>query len=120
VKTNPLSLASLLLFAAATGSSSAQEKPADVSPERAGANCARKIELTVPADLVSDSAAARAKLKLPYISAGNQDGLISFSQRTHRYLKDHDVPHIWNVDDHGHDAETWGSNFYHFAQLIFR
>lgn len=73
-----------------------------------------------PAELVPDPAAARAQLKLLYLSCGNKDGLINFSQRTHRYLKEHDVPHLWNVDDHGHDGETWGSNLYHFAQRLFR
>ncbi|MCF3650656.1 alpha/beta hydrolase [Synoicihabitans lomoniglobus] len=73
-----------------------------------------------PAVLVPDPAAARQQLKLLYISCGNQDGLINFSQDVHRYLRDHDVPHIWNVDDHGHDPVTWSSNLYHFAQRIFR
>jgi enterochelin esterase-like enzyme len=73
-----------------------------------------------PAQLVPDPAAARAQIKLLYISCGNKDGLINFSQDVHRYLKEHDVPHLWNVDDHGHDGETWGSNLYHFAQRIFR
>lgn len=73
-----------------------------------------------PEELVPDPAAAKAQLKLLYISCGNKDGLIIFSQRTHRYLKEHDVPHIWNVDDHGHDPETWGSNLYQFAQRLFR
>ena len=73
-----------------------------------------------PQELVPDPAAARAQIKLLYLSCGNKDGLISFSQRTHRYLKEHDVPHLWNVDDHGHDGDTWGSNLHHFAQRIFR
>ena len=73
-----------------------------------------------PGELVPDPAAARAQIQLLYLSCGNKDGLINFSQRTHRYLKEHDVPHLWNVDDHGHDGETWGSNLYHFAQRVFR
>jgi enterochelin esterase-like enzyme len=73
-----------------------------------------------PAELVPDPAAVRAQLKLIYISCGNKDGLINFSQGVHRYLKDHDVPHLWNVDDHGHDGETWSNNLYYFAQRIFR
>jgi enterochelin esterase-like enzyme len=73
-----------------------------------------------PQELVPDPAAARAQIKLLYLSCGSKDGLISFSQRTHRYLKEHDVPHLWNVDDHGHDGDTWGSNLHHFAQRIFR
>lgn len=73
-----------------------------------------------PAELVPDPAAARAQLKLLYLSCGNKDGLINFSQGMHVYLKDHNVPHLWNVDDHAHDAETWGSNLYQFVQRIFR
>ena len=73
-----------------------------------------------PAELVPDPAAVREKLKLLYISCGNKDGLISISQGVHRYLKEHDVPHLWNVDDHGHEPATWGSNLSHFAQKIFR
>jgi enterochelin esterase-like enzyme len=73
-----------------------------------------------PAELVPDPAAARAQIKLLYISCGNKDGLINFSQGMHRYLKEHDVPHLWNVDGHGHNGDTWGSNLYHFAQRIFR
>jgi len=73
-----------------------------------------------PSELVPDAALAQKKLKLLYISCGNKDGLISISQGVHTYLKQHDVPHIWNVDDHGHDRETWASNLYYFAQRIFR
>jgi hypothetical protein len=75
---------------------------------------------TPPRDLVTDSAAARQRLKLIYLSCGNKDGLINFSQDVHRYLKEHDVAHIWNVDDYGHVGETWASNLYHFAQRVFR
>ena len=76
---------------------------------------------TMPAEqLMPAPAAAVARLKLLYISCGNKDGLINISQRTHRYLKEHAVPHIWNVDEHGHDVETWGGNLYHFAQRVFQ
>lgn len=73
-----------------------------------------------PAQLIPDPAAARGKLELIYISCGNRDGLINFSQDAHRYLKANDIPHVWNVDDHAHDPDTWASNLYHFAQRIFR
>ena len=73
-----------------------------------------------PAELAGDPAAAKARLKLLYLSCGNKDGLINVSQGVHAYLKQHNVPHIWNVDDEGHTAKTWASNLYHFAQRIFR
>ena len=49
-----------------------------------------------------------------------KNGLINISQGVHAYLKQHDVPHIWNVDDEGHTPKTWASNLYQFAQRIFR
>ena len=73
-----------------------------------------------PSELVPDPAAVREQLKLLYLSSGNKDGLISVSQGVHTYLKQQNVAHIWNVDDHGHDGETWGSNLYYFAQRLFR
>jgi enterochelin esterase-like enzyme len=73
-----------------------------------------------PAELVPDPAAVKAKVKLLYLSCGNKDGLIRISQDVHGYLKQHDIPHIWNVDDEGHTPRTWASNLYHFAQRIFR
>jgi enterochelin esterase-like enzyme len=76
---------------------------------------------TNPADqLVPDPAAAREKLKLLWLSCGNKDGLIRVSQRVHAYLKEHDVPHIWHVDSHGHDGAAWSSSLYHFAQHLFK
>jgi len=73
-----------------------------------------------PAELVPDPAATKKQLKLLYLSCGNRDGLIRISQGVHNYLKEHDVPHIWHVDSHGHDADTWSKNLYNFAQHIFK
>jgi alpha-L-fucosidase len=73
-----------------------------------------------PAELAPDPASARERLKLLYLSCGSKDGLINISQGIHVYLKQHHVPHVWNVDGHGHDRETWGNNLYHFAQRVFR
>jgi hypothetical protein len=36
-----------------------------------------------------------------------------------RHLAAHDVPHLGNVDDHGHGGAAWGSNLYRFARRIF-
>lgn len=73
-----------------------------------------------PAELVPDPAALTRQAKLLYLSCGNQDGLFNISQGVHVFLKEHNVPHIWNVDGHGHDATHWRNNLYHFAQRIFR
>jgi enterochelin esterase-like enzyme len=73
-----------------------------------------------PAELVPDPAAAREKLKLLWLSSGNKDGLIHISQGVHAYLKEHGVPHVWNVDGHGHDGTTWRNNLYYFLQRVFQ
>jgi enterochelin esterase-like enzyme len=72
-----------------------------------------------PSELVPDPAAAKAKLKLLWLSCGNKDGLIRISQGLHTYLKEKGVPHVWNVDSNGHDPAHWRNNLYHFVQRIF-
>ncbi len=73
-----------------------------------------------PAELVPDPEAAREQLKLLWLSCGKEDGLINISQGVHAYLKEHDVPHVWHVDSHGHDATEWSKNLYLFAQKLFQ
>jgi enterochelin esterase-like enzyme len=73
-----------------------------------------------PAQLVPDPAAARQKLKLLWLSCGNKDNLIGISQGVHAYLKEEDVPHVWNVDSNAHNPTEWSNNLYHFVQRIFR
>ncbi|HYC71940.1 MAG TPA: alpha/beta hydrolase-fold protein [Opitutaceae bacterium] len=73
-----------------------------------------------PAELVPDSGAARERLRLLYLSCGNRDGLINVSQDVHRHLAEHGVPHVWNVDDAGHDRASWANNLHHFARRLFR
>ena len=73
-----------------------------------------------PAALLPDPAAAKKQLKLLWLSCGNKDGLIRISQGVHAYLKEKDVPHVWNVDSNAHDATHWRNNLYYFMQKIFR
>lgn len=73
-----------------------------------------------PAELVPDPDEAKRQLKLIWLSCGNKDGLIRISQGMHAYLKEHGVPHVWNVDGNGHDATHWRNSLYHFAQKLFR
>jgi enterochelin esterase-like enzyme len=72
-----------------------------------------------PKELIPDPEKTREQLSLLWLSCGNKDGLIRISQTLQRYLKEHDVPHVWNVDTHGHDATHWRNNLYHFAQQLF-
>jgi enterochelin esterase-like enzyme len=73
-----------------------------------------------PDELVPDPAAVKEQLKLLYLSCGNRDGLIRISQGVHNYLKEQNVPHVWHVDSHAHDADTWSKNLYYFVQHLFK
>jgi enterochelin esterase-like enzyme len=73
-----------------------------------------------PAELIPAPETAKKQLKLLYISCGNKDGLIRISQGFHSYLKEHDMPHVWHVDEHAHDFHHWKNSLYHFSQLLFK
>jgi enterochelin esterase-like enzyme len=73
-----------------------------------------------PQELVPDPEAARQKIKLLFISCGASDGLISFSKRTHDYLQQNNVPHIYFIEPGGHDFKVWKNGLYMFSQLIFK
>jgi len=73
-----------------------------------------------PKLLVPDPDKAKKKLKLLWISCGDMDNLITFSQRTHEYLNAKDVPHIFYIEPGGHDFKVWKNDFYHFSQLLFK
>ena len=73
-----------------------------------------------PKDLIPNPAETAKKLKLLWISCGNQDGLITFSQALHNYCKENNVPHIWNVEPGKHEFPVWKNDLYCFSQLIFK
>lgn len=71
------------------------------------------------AELIPDVDAAKAKLKLLWISCGNKDGLIRISQNAHQFLKSHDIKHVWHVDGNAHDPAHWSSSLYWFSQQLW-
>lgn len=73
-----------------------------------------------PEVLVPDPQTAREKLKLLWISCGDADGLLRFSERTHQYLAKNDVPHIYYLEPGGHDFKVWKNGLYMFSSLIFK
>lgn len=60
------------------------------------------------------------ELKLLWISCGDADGLMPFSKRTHDYLAQNQVPHIFYIEPGGHDFKVWKNDLYIFSQLIFK
>lgn len=73
-----------------------------------------------PQELVPNPADARQKLKLLWISCGDADPLITFSKRTHDYLYQNSVPHIYYVEPGGHDFKVWKNGLYMFSQFLFK
>lgn len=73
-----------------------------------------------PSVLVPDPQAAKDKLKLLFISCGDADNLIRFSERTHEYLVENDVPHIYYIEPGVHDFKVWKNGLYMFSKLLFK
>lgn len=74
----------------------------------------------VPEELVPNPDVAKEELKLLWISCGADDGLINFSKRTHDYLVEKGVPHIYYIEPGVHDFKVWKNGLYMFSQLIFK
>jgi enterochelin esterase-like enzyme len=74
-----------------------------------------------PAQLVPNPTAAAQKLKLLWVSCGDQDSLFNISQGVHNHLLANTVPHIWHIDVGGaHTFPVWKNDLYHFSTLLFR
>ena len=73
-----------------------------------------------PEVLLPDPEEAKEKLKLIWISCGDQDGLITFSKRTHDYLFVKDVPHVYYIEPGAHDFKVWKNGLFVFTQFLFK
>ena len=73
-----------------------------------------------PEELFPDPEKAKSKLKLLWISCGDNDRLITFSKRTHDYLNEKKIPHIYYIEPGGHDFKVWKNGLYMFSQFLFK
>jgi len=73
-----------------------------------------------PEELVPDPEIAKQKLKLLWISCGDSDRLITFSKRTHDYLFEKNIPHIYYIEPGVHDFKVWKNGLYMFSQFLFK
>ncbi|TLV01623.1 esterase [Dyadobacter luticola] len=73
-----------------------------------------------PEELMPNPEEAKKKLKLLFISCGDNDRLITFSKRTHDYLFEHEVPHVYYVEPGVHDFKVWKNGLYMFSQFLFK
>jgi enterochelin esterase-like enzyme len=71
-------------------------------------------------ELIAKPEEATKKIKLLWVSCGDQDGLMNNSFNLHTALVEMKVPHIWHVDSGAHDYPVWRNDLYQFSQLMFR
>jgi enterochelin esterase-like enzyme len=72
------------------------------------------------ADLVPNSAEAAKRLRLLWISCGDQDRLMNISERFHAALTEKTIPHVWHVDAGGHTWPVWKNDLFLLSQRLFR
>jgi enterochelin esterase-like enzyme len=73
-----------------------------------------------PEELAPNPEKTKKKLKLLWISCGNNDNLIRISRNTHDYLKANNIPHIYYIEPGGHDFKVWKNGLYMFSQFLFK
>ena len=74
-----------------------------------------------PQELIPNPDEAKKMLKLLWISCGDKDWLIPFSKRTHDYLVENSIEHIYRVIPGGiHDFNVWKEGLYNYSQLLFK
>jgi len=71
-------------------------------------------------ELLLPKAELAKQLNLLWISCGDADGLMNISTRTHKYLQENKVPHIFYIEPGGHDFKVWKNDLYVFSQLLFK
>jgi enterochelin esterase-like enzyme len=71
------------------------------------------------ANLIPNAAEAK-KLRLLWVSCGDQDRLMDISRRIHSALAEKNIPHIWQIDSGGHTWPVWKNDLYLFSQRLFQ
>ena len=72
------------------------------------------------ADLVAEAAEGVKKIRLLWISCGDEDRLMDISQRIHTLLVEKNVKHDWFIDSGGHTWPVWKNDLYLLAPRLFR
>jgi enterochelin esterase-like enzyme len=70
--------------------------------------------------LIADPADASKKLRLLWVSCGDEDTLLKGSEAFHAALEKMEVPHIWYLESGAHTWPVWRNDLYLFSQMLFR
>jgi enterochelin esterase-like enzyme len=69
---------------------------------------------------IADPEAVKRDVKLIFITCGDADSLLSYSEGYHEYLTEQDVPHLYQLEPgEAHTFTVWKRGLYNFAQRIF-
>jgi enterochelin esterase-like enzyme len=72
------------------------------------------------ADLIGDPDAAKKKLRLLWLSCGDEDRLMDASKSFHTLLEKKKLAHVWHIDSGGHTMPVWKNDLYLLSQMLFR
>lgn len=61
-----------------------------------------------------------AKMKLVWVSCGDEDGLLDVSKRVHAGLEAKNITHVWHLETGGHTWSVWKNDLYLFSQKLFK
>lgn len=70
-------------------------------------------------DLIKDPEATAKKLKLLWLSCGDEDFILETSKTTHAGLEGIKMPHVWHLGKGKHEWAVWKDDLYRVAQLLF-
>lgn len=76
--------------------------------------------LKPPSELIPDAVELMNYASLIWLSCGDKDPLVQFTTSMHQYLEKNDVPHIYYIEEGGHDFDVWKNDIYHFSTLLFK
>jgi enterochelin esterase-like enzyme len=72
------------------------------------------------ANIPGDAAEAAKKIRLLWVSCGEDDTLLNANKSFHASLDAQKVPHIWHLESGAHTFAVWRNDLYLFSQLLFR
>jgi enterochelin esterase-like enzyme len=63
---------------------------------------------------------AAKKIRLLWVSCGDEDSLLKANESFHLALEKRKVPHVWHLDSGGHTWPVWRNDLYLMSQRLFR
>lgn len=71
-------------------------------------------------ELLANHAENARKLRLLWVSCGDDDRLMNISEDLHKALDAEKVPHTFHIDQGGHTFPVWKNDLYLFSTRLFR